>query len=129
MAQDDRREILVVDDDRRNRKLLEMLLAADGFAVRSVESGPAALAAVADAPPALILLDIMMPGMDGFEVLRRLKADPAANGIPVVMVTALDDEASRTRLGAAGASRVLTKPIDHWELRACLTGFLGERKT
>lgn len=125
MTKNDRRKVLVVDDDPRNRKLMEMLIQADGYAVHSVESGPAALAAVAAEPPALILLDIMMPGMDGFDVLRRLKADPLANGIPVIMVTALDDEASRTRLSAAGASRVITKPVDRWQLRACLVEILG----
>jgi CheY-like chemotaxis protein len=128
MAEDERKKVLVVDDDPRNRKLMEMLIQADGFAVRSVDSGPAALAAVAAEPPEHILLDIMMPGMDGFDVLRRLKADPLVSRIPVVMVTALDDEASRTRLGAAGASRVITKPVDRWALRACLAEFLGDRK-
>lgn len=128
MPEEVRRTVLVVDDDPRNRKLMEMLIQADDFAVRCVDSGQAALAAVADEAPELILLDIMMPGMDGFDVLRRLKADPVANRIPVIMVTALDDEASRTRLSAAGANRVITKPVDRWALRACLEEFLGERK-
>lgn len=126
MAQDGRGTVLVVDDDPRNRKLMETLIRAEGFAVRSVDSGTAALAAVADEVPGLVLLDIMMPGMDGFDVLRRLKADPLLNGIPVIMVTALDDEASRARLSAAEASRVITKPVDRWVLRAYLREFLGE---
>ncbi len=123
-----RKKILVVDDDARNRKLMETLIQAEGYAVQSVDSGPAALAAVAGECPHLILLDIMMPGMDGFEVLRQLKAGAGGKAVPVVMVTALDDEASRTRLSAAGASSVLTKPVDRWALKACLRQLLGERK-
>lgn len=124
----DKRKVLVVDDDARNRKLMELLIEAEGYAVGSVASGAAALAAVAATVPSLILLDIMMPDMDGFDVLRRLKADPQASRIPVIMVTALDDDASRMRLGAAGASRVITKPVDRWALKACLNEFLGNGK-
>lgn len=120
------KKVLVVDDDPRNRKLLETLIAAEGFAAWCVDSGPAALKAVATEAPALILLDLMMPGMDGFDVLRRLKADPATRGIPVVTVTALDDEASRTRLAGAGADRIITKPVDRWVVKACLAEFLGD---
>ncbi|MBI2305886.1 MAG: response regulator [Rhodocyclales bacterium] len=118
--------ILIADDDPRNRKLMETLLRADGHEVRSADSGQAALDAVAAEAPALILLDLMMPGMDGFEVLRRLKADPAAQGIPIVMVTALDDAASRARLEAAGISEVIHKPIDRWALQACVARVLGD---
>lgn len=129
MVQESCTTVLVVDDDPRNRKLMELLIQAEGYPVRSAESGAAALAAVAAEAPGLILLDIMMPDMDGFDVLRRLKADPQASRIPVIMVTALDDDASRMRLGAAGASRVITKPVDRWALKACLREFLGEQKT
>lgn len=115
-----RRTVLIVDDDPRNRKLLETLLQAEGCAVRSLESGGEALKAIAAAIPDLILLDLMMPGMDGFEVVRRLKADAAACHVPIVMVTALDDGASHARLAAAGISEVLTKPISRWDLKACL---------
>src|SRR5579872_7309926 len=69
------RKILVADDDSRNRKLLETLLYADGYLVASVASGQAVLDAIATDRPDLILLDLMMPGMDGFEVVRRLKSD------------------------------------------------------
>lgn len=112
---------LVVDDDAHNRKLLETLLQFEGLAVCSAESGTAALQMIsAGELPEIILLDLMMPGMDGFEVVRRLKAMPAASGIPVIMVTALDDDASRARLAACGIRQVITKPIDRWELKACL---------
>jgi CheY-like chemotaxis protein len=118
--------ILIVDDDSRNRKLEEALLRADGYAVQSVDSGAAALAAIARTPPDLILLDLMMPGMDGFEVIRGMKADPAMQAIPVILVTALDDAASRARAAAAGVSDVITKPIDRWELKASLDKLLGD---
>lgn len=117
--------VLIVDDDPRNRKLIETLLRVDGFEVTSADSGAAALAAVSAALPDLVLLDLMMPDMDGFEVVRRLKADPVANRVPIVMVTALDDAASRARLAAAGVERVLVKPVDRWQLKALMAELLG----
>jgi len=120
------KRILVIDDDSRNRKLVETLLRAGGHDTRSAESGKAALDAVATDPPDLILLDLMMPGMDGFEVLQRLKAGPATRDIPIIMVTALDDDASRARLAAAGVSDVITKPVDRWALQACVDKLLGD---
>jgi len=119
------RHILVVDDDPRNRKLEEALLRASGHVVRSIDSGKAALEAIAAYPPDLILLDLMMPGMDGFEVVRQLKVDPATRDIPIIMVTALDDDGSRARLSAAGVSDLLTKPVDRWALQACIDKLLG----
>ena len=118
------RKVLVVDDDARNRKLMETQLRASGYEVRCVDSGPAALQAVAEEAPDVVVADLMMPGMDGFELVRRLKADPATSRIPVVMVTAIDDEASRARLSAAGVSEVLVKPVDRWRLDTCLEKLL-----
>jgi len=117
--------VLVVDDDSLNRKLLETLLRADGYEVSSVDSGSAAIDAVISCPPDVVLLDAMMPGMDGFEVARRLKASPTTHAIPLVMITALDDAASGTRLNAAGVEAVLNKPVDRWELKAALKRILG----
>jgi CheY-like chemotaxis protein len=117
--------ILVVDDNPLNRKLMAEMLTADGHRVRSAASGAEALTLIAGEPPDLILLDIMMPGMDGFEVVRRLKSDGATRNIDIIMVTALDDEGSRARLTAAGVDLVLTKPIDRWRLRSLLEQALG----
>jgi CheY-like chemotaxis protein len=114
------RTVLVVDDDALNRKLLETLLRAEGYAVSSVGSGTAAVDAVSRCPPDVVLLDAMMPGMDGFEVVRRLKGSPATRAIPLLMITALDDAASGTRLHAAGVEAVLNKPVDRWALKAAL---------
>jgi len=115
-----RQDILIVDDDTRNRKLLEAFLITDGYAVRSCGSGAEALRAAAERRPTAILLDAMMPGMDGFETVRRLRAQAETRAIPVLMVTALDDAASRQRLAGAGIHDILTKPVDRWQLKAKL---------
>ena len=108
--------VLVVDDDERNIRLIASLLAPEGYVVRTATSGPAALALIATDPPDLVLLDVMMPGMDGYEVVSQLKADPATAVIPVILVTALDDRAARLRGLEAGAEDFLTKPVDRAEL-------------
>lgn len=108
--------VLIVDDDVRNRELLRELLAAQGHEVTEAENGEAALALVAPAAPHVILLDVMMPGMDGFEVCRRLKDDPATAAIPVLLVTALQERDDRLRGIEAGANDFLTKPIDTREV-------------
>ena len=108
--------ILIVDDEIQNRKLLEALLRPGGYETLSVADGEEALASIAQRQPDLILLDIMMPGMDGYEVAGILKADPATSNIPVIMVTAQDDRAARLASLTAGAEDILTKPIDRAEL-------------
>jgi CheY-like chemotaxis protein len=118
--------ILVVDDNPLNRKLMTDMLSADGHRVRCAASGAEALTLIAAETPDLLLLDIMMPEMDGFEVVRRLKSDGATRSIPVIMVTALDDAGSRARLIAAGVDVVLTKPVDRWQLRSLLQRTLAE---
>jgi CheY-like chemotaxis protein len=94
--------------------------------VRNAKSGLEALNAIAEAQPDVVLLDIMMPGIDGFEVVRRLKSDKKTLMLPIIMVTALDDEGSRARLAAAGINVMLTKPIDRWELRSLLAHILSD---
>lgn len=109
--------LLVVDDEPHGRELLADLLTPQGYQLRFAANGPDALAVAAAQPPDLILLDVMMPGMDGFEVCRRLRADDRLREVPVVMLTALDDRESRLAGLAAGADSFLTKPFDHVELR------------
>ena len=104
--------ILVVDDIEANVKLLEAKLAAEYYDVLTANDGPTALAIAAAESPDIILLDVMMPGMDGFAVCRRLKDDPATRHIPVVLVTALDGRSDRIEGLEAGADEFLTKPID-----------------
>src|ERR1700716_2487283 len=103
--------ILVVDDVPANVKLLEARLSAEYFDVLTASNGAEALAICARAECDIILLDVMMPDIDGFEVCRRLKSNPATHFIPVVMVTALDSPADRVRGLEAGADDFLTKPV------------------
>ena len=110
--------ILVVDDVAANRQTLIELLCDGGYRLIEAASGPAALKLSETELPDLVLLDVMMPGMDGFEVCRRIRADVRFAEIPVIMVTALDDRSSRLTGIAAGADDFITKPFDRIELRA-----------
>ncbi len=104
--------ILVVDDVEANVRLLEAKLTLEYYDVITATDGPSALSAAAREQPDIVLLDVMMPGMDGFEVCRRLKAEAATKHIPVVLVTALDGREDRIRGLEAGADDFLTKPLD-----------------
>lgn len=104
--------VLVVDDEEQNRSLLRDPLEARGYTVTEAESGTQALEEIAENPPDTILLDLMMPQMDGFEVCRRLKAQPKTAHIPVLMVTALSERKERLTGIAAGANDFLNKPVD-----------------
>jgi len=108
--------ILVVDDVPANVKLLQARLAAEYFDVLTAGSGPEALETCENSKVDVVLLDVMMPDMDGFEVCRRLKGDPATSHIPVVMVTALDQASDRIRGLEAGADDFLTKPVNDLQL-------------
>jgi PAS domain S-box-containing protein len=108
--------VLIVDDEPHNRRLLEVMLAPGGYLLQAAASGEEALAIVARQPPDLILLDVMMPGMDGYEVTTRIKGNPATRNIPVIIITALDDRAARMRGLTAGAEDFLSKPVDRAEL-------------
>ena len=108
--------ILIVDDDPQNRKLLETLLRSEGYLTINATNGEEALAAVAQHSPDLILLDIMMPGMDGYQVAKILKGNLVSAHIPIVMVTAQIDRNARLAGLNAGAEEFLTKPIDQAEL-------------
>ncbi len=110
--------VLVVDDIPTNVKLLEARLTAEYYDVLCAYSGQEALDICATSQVDIILLDVMMPGMDGFETCRRLKANPATHHIPVVMVTALDQPSDRITGLEAGADEFLTKPPDDMQLLA-----------
>jgi two-component system cell cycle response regulator len=104
--------VLVVDDILSNVKLLEAKLSAEYFEVATAYGGLEALAKIEEHEPDIVLLDVMMPGMDGFEVCRRIKQTPITAHLPVVMVTALDQPADRVTGLEAGADDFLTKPVD-----------------
>src|SRR6184192_405667 len=104
--------VLVVDDILSNVKLLEAKLTAEYFEVMTAFNGLECLSKMEQVVPDIVLLDVMMPGMDGFEVCRRIKNNPATAHIPVVMVTALDQTSDRVAGLQAGADDFLTKPVD-----------------
>jgi class 3 adenylate cyclase len=108
----DRGFVLVVDDEEQNRSLLRDPLEARGYEIAEAENGLQALEKVAGRPPDVILLDLMMPKMDGFEVCRRLKKDSKTAHIPILMATALSERKERLMGIQAGANDFLTKPID-----------------
>ena len=108
--------VLVVDDVKANRELLDGLLERLGYEVREAADGQAALAALELAEPDLVLLDIEMPKIDGLEVCRRIKSDPRRRLVPVVLITARTDRATRLAGLEAGADDFLTKPFDAQEL-------------
>lgn len=110
--------VLVVDDVLPNVKLLEAKLTSEYFDVLSATSGLEALEIVQREQPDIVLLDVMMPGMNGFEVCRKIKEDPVTNHIPVIMVTALDQMSDKIAGLEAGAEDFLTKPIDDISLFA-----------
>jgi len=110
--------ILIVDDEPSARETLEALLAKEGYELSFASSGAEGLAKAAELKPDLMLLDVMMPGMDGFEVCERLRTDAALAEMPVVMVTALDDRDARLRGITSGADDFISKPYDSSELRA-----------
>jgi adenylate cyclase len=114
---DEQPKILAVDDLPQNVRLLEAVLASHGYAMVAATSGPEALEKVASERPDLVLLDIQMPGMNGYEVCRRLREDPATQYLPVVMITSSDTEA-RLHALEAGADDFITKPFDQQELLA-----------
>lgn len=109
--------ILVVDDIESNVRLLQAKLSAEYYEVLTASDGPTALAIAASERPDIVLLDVMMPGMDGFEVARRLREHHASECTPIIFVTAMTDEASRHQGLSLGAIDYVFKPIEPELLR------------
>ena len=120
----ERPHILIVDDDSSARQTAEMLLIPEGYQMSFAVSGPDALAQLSELKPDVILLDVMMPGMDGYEVCRRLKAAAAWRHIPVILVTALDTKENLALGLEAGADDFVSKPVNKLELRARVRSML-----
>ncbi|HSR10354.1 MAG TPA: response regulator, partial [Thermodesulfobacteriota bacterium] len=111
-----RPNVLIVDDEERNVRLLKALLAPQNYEVRQAFDGEEALRRVAETPPDLVLLDVMMPRINGFEICRRLKGDEKTKAIPVILVTALADKKDRMEGLDSGADDFISKPVDQTEL-------------
>ncbi|HRJ75881.1 MAG TPA: response regulator, partial [Anaerolineales bacterium] len=114
--------ILIVDDEPAGRHTLESILEGQDYQLIMAENGPEAIEKAQKFIPDVILLDVMMPGMDGFEVCRHLRNDPNLAEVPIIILTALDDRKSLLQGLEAGADDYLTKPYDRYELRARLLG-------
>lgn len=106
------RSVLVVDDDPSVRGLLELVLRVEGFEVRTAAEGGQALAMIAEQRPDVLLVDVMMPGMDGRALTRQLRTDPATADLPVVICSALADDPAAWEAWASGASSFVSKPFD-----------------
>ncbi len=114
--------ILIVDDEPTARQTVESILEGQGYQLEMAENGAQAIERALAILPDVILLDVMMPGMNGFEVCRRIRTEPLLAEIPIIMVTALDDRQSLLSGLEAGADDYITKPYDRYELRARLLG-------
>ncbi len=121
-------KILIVDDQDLNIRLMETLLQAEGYTTVAASNGREAISMAILEKPDLILLDIMMPDMDGFEAVKRLKAEPLTQNIPVIMITALDDQETKIRALQAGAEEFLTKPVVRVDLTVRVRNLLRLKK-
>jgi DNA-binding response OmpR family regulator len=119
--------ILIADDNPSNADLLDTYLDGQGFETRLVYNGEDAIAAARDWKPDLVLLDVMMPKLSGFEVCRRLRADAATKGVSVLMVTALDQATDVETAVEAGTDDFITKPINKAELVLRVRAMLASR--
>ncbi len=130
MRREDRKiqsKILIADDNHQNCELLDAYLADEGYQISMVYDGQQTLDAVAKSPPDLILLDIMMPKVSGYEVCQRLKANPATRDIPIIMITALAEMGDIEKALNAGATDFLTKPVNKLELTTRVKTLLQNR--
>lgn len=119
--------VLIADDIQQNRELLEAYLADEGYEIIMASDGQQTMQLVEQQQPDLILLDIMMPRMSGYEVCSQIKADPAKRGIPVLVVTALNEPGDIEKAVNAGCDDFLTKPVNRLELRTRVRSLLRVR--
>jgi CheY-like chemotaxis protein len=122
-----RGRLLIADDDERNRELLQAFLEGDGHEILMSHDGASTMQAAFDKQPDLILLDIMMPKLSGYEVCQKLKKDERTKNIPILMVTALKDPGDIEKAVNAGADDFLSKPVHRLELKARVRSLLKVR--
>jgi two-component system alkaline phosphatase synthesis response regulator PhoP len=119
--------VLIADDNEQNRELLDAYLADEGYEILMANDGQETMDVVAASQPDLILLDIMMPRMSGYEVCEQLKSNPDLQGIPVLMVTALNEMGDIEKAVKAGCDDFLTKPVNQLELKTRVRSLLRVR--
>jgi DNA-binding response OmpR family regulator len=119
------RQVLLIEDEANIAEALRFILSRDGWQVSVVQDGETALAEVARLRPDLVILDFMLPGMSGLEILSALRADQATTALPVLMLTAKGQGRDREAAERAGASAFMTKPFDNSEIRAKVRELLG----
>lgn len=120
------RSVILVEDEPNIAEAIRFLLQRDGWQVEVVRDGNAALAAVGQVRPALVILDLMLPGQSGMEILTALRRAPATAGLPVLMLTAKGQGRDREAAERAGVSRFMTKPFSNTEIRAAVRELAGD---
>ena len=118
--------VLIVEDEPNIGMALEYMMQREGYELRRVENGDAALAAVAEAPPDLVLLDVMLPGRSGYDVCQTLRRDPALSGMKIVIMTAKGGRAEGEKSKALGADCLIRKPFAARELTETVRSLLGK---
>ncbi len=120
-------KILVVDDELDTVNLVRIILGTEGYPVQTAQDGQEAFLRISQEKPDLILLDIRLPGMDGYEICRKLKRSPETATVPIIMFSASDSKLTRTRVREAGADEFLLKPFTIKKLLGVVTKHLGDR--
>ena len=123
----ERETILIIDDNPVNMKLIRVLLAGEGYDVRTASDAAEALSALSEFRPGLILMDIQLPGIDGLELTRRLKAQPSTRDIPILGLTAYAMKGDEERILAAGCDGYIPKPINTRTLPNFIKGYLQRK--
>ena len=119
------RRILLIEDEANIAEAIRFLLTRDGYEVELRRDGREALAAVAELAPELVVLDLMLPGLSGLEILTAIRSDPATASLPVLMLTAKGQGRDREAAQRAGVSAFMAKPFDNTEMRAAVRALIG----
>lgn len=114
------RRVFVIEDERNISEAIRFILTRDGWNVDVSADGTTALASLRAAPPDMVILDLMLPGVSGFDILRALRADPATHSVPVLMLTAKGQSADRDEAERLGVSRFMTKPFANADVLAAV---------
>lgn len=126
---DKTKELLIVDDNPENLRVLRDMLSKEGYAVRAAKTGNQAISSIKESEPALVLLDVHLPEMNGFEVCGQIKSDPEYKNLPIIFLSALDDSFNKLKGFEAGAVDYMTKPFDIEEVKVRVSTHLKLRES